>query len=100
MKAYLSLPPDLHNTYEEKVIEQEIATRLKARTTCGRLDHDTIAFDKICDSDAIVILLGSDNSQTLWTVKIAMVLHKPLYVFDNVKQTLIEVKEIKFNFHN
>jgi len=100
VNAYLSLPPDLHNTITEKEIEHEIAQRLKSKTVCGRLDHDAVAFDKICDADAIVILLGSDNSQTLWTVKIALVLHKPLYVFDNVKQTLTLITQVNLNYGN
>lgn len=94
MRTYLALPTEYHNTLNEKLLEEKVEDTFHTRTVCGRLHHDTEAFDQICDSDALVILHGSITPQVIWCIKIAYCLHKEIYTWNGVQFT--RITEVRF----
>jgi hypothetical protein len=100
VKTYIALPTEMQNTLEEKILEEKIEQSLQTRTICGRKHYEITAFDNICDCDNLVILFGHITPEICWAVKIAVILKKILYVYNEKTNTLSREKEVNFNFDN
>ena len=91
--AYISLPEKFHNTLFEKQLEDAVEQKFGAHTISGRVALDSPTFDLICDTDIVVTFRGYVDEQVLWVLRVALTLHKPVWMWNG--WTFEEYHEVK-----